>query len=89
LLGYVQALIASTRERTDVTLGLSPRAGQGLVRAARAWALLAGRDMVLPEDVQAVFPSVASHRLERAGTAAAADHSAFIAGLARGVAVPI
>jgi MoxR-like ATPase len=89
LLEYVQALIASTRQRTDVTLGLSPRAGQGLVRAARAWALLAGRDMVLPEDVQAVFPSVATHRLERAGTATAADHAAFIAGLARGVAVPI
>jgi MoxR-like ATPase len=89
LLEYVQALIASTRQRTDVALGLSPRAGQGLVRAARAWALLAGRDMVLPEDVQAVFPPVATHRLERTGTATAADHAAFIAGLARGVAVPI
>jgi MoxR-like ATPase len=89
LLGYVQALIASTRQRTDVALGLSPRAGQGLVRAARAWALLAGRDMVLPEDVQAVFPAVATHRLERAGTATAADHAAFIAGLARGVPVPV
>ena len=55
LLEYVQALIASTRQRTDVLIGLSPRAGQGLVRAARAWAMLAGRDMVLPEDVQAVF----------------------------------
>jgi len=89
LLEYVQALIASTRQRTDVPLGLSPRAGQGLVRAARAWAMLAGRDLVLPEDVQAVFPAVASHRLERAGTATAADHEAFIAALARGVAVPV
>ena len=43
--------------------GLSPRAGLLLVAAARAWALLAGRPMVLPEDVQAVFPSVAGHRL--------------------------
>jgi MoxR-like ATPase len=89
LLEYVQALIAHTRQRSDVLLGLSPRAGQGLVRAARAWALLAGRDMVVPEDVQAVFPSVASHRLERAGVATAADHAAFIAELQRGVAVPI
>jgi MoxR-like ATPase len=89
LLGYVQALIANTRERTDVVLGLSPRAGQGLVRAARAWAMLAGRDMVIPEDVQAVFGPVATHRLERAGVATAADHAAFIAELGRGVAVPV
>ena len=89
LLEYVQALIASTRQRSDVLLGLSPRAGQGLVRAARAWALLAGRDMVVPEDVQAVFAPVATHRLERVGVAAAADHAAFIAELQRGVAVPI
>jgi MoxR-like ATPase len=89
LLEYVQALIASTRQRTDVLLGLSPRAGQGLVRAARAWALVAGRDMVIPEDVQAVFVPVATHRLERAGVATAADHAAFIGELLRGVAVPV
>jgi MoxR-like ATPase len=89
LLEYVQALIASTRERTDILIGLSPRAGQGLVRAARAWAMIGGRDMVLPEDVQAVFPAVAAHRIERAGTATAADHAAFIAELARGTAVPV
>lgn len=89
LLEYAQALIAHTRQRSDVLLGLSPRAGQGLVRAARAWALLAGRDMVIPEDVQAVFAPVATHRLERAGVAAAADHAAFIAELQRGVAVPV
>ena len=89
LLEYVQTLIASTRQRTDVLLGLSPRAGQGLVRAARAWAMLAGRDMVIPEDVQAVFAPVATHRLERAGVATALDHAAFIAELKRGVPVPV
>jgi MoxR-like ATPase len=89
LLEYVQTLIAGTRQRTDVLLGLSPRAGQGLVRAARAWALIAGRDMVLPEDIQAVFAPVATHRLERTGTAATADHDAFVAGLLRGVPVPV
>jgi MoxR-like ATPase len=89
LLEYVQALIASTRQRSDVLLGLSPRAGQGLVRAARAWALLAGRDMVIPEDVQAVFAAVASHRLERTGVSAPAEHAAFIGELQRGVAVPL
>jgi MoxR-like ATPase len=89
LLEYVQALVASTRARSDIPIGLSPRAGQGLVRAARAWAMIAGRDLVLPEDVQAVFAPVAAHRIDRAGTATAADHAAFIAELARGVAVPI
>ena len=43
--------------------GLSPRAGLMLLAAARAWAMIAGRPMVLPEDVQAVFPAVAGHRL--------------------------
>jgi len=89
LLEYVQALLASTRKRSDIQIGLSPRAGQGLVRAARAWALLAGRDLTLPEDIQAVFASVASHRLESAGVATASDHAAFIAGIARGVPVPV
>jgi hypothetical protein len=51
--------------------------------------MLAGRGMVIPEDVQAVFAPVASHRLERAGVATAADHAAFIAELQRGVAVPV
>ncbi len=64
LLDYVQKLVAATRTRTDLRLGLSPRAAQGLVRAARAWALLDGRSAVLPDDVQAVWPAVALHRLE-------------------------
>jgi MoxR-like ATPase len=70
LLDYVQALLAASRggggngaAGTGIQRGLSPRAGLLLVAAARAWALLAGRPMVLPEDVQAVFPSVAGHRL--------------------------
>jgi MoxR-like ATPase len=69
LVDYVQRLVAATRARSDLRLGLSPRAAQGLVRAARAWALLEGRDAVLPDDVQAVWPAVALHRLEpKAGT---------------------
>lgn len=65
LLDYAQTLIARTRDRADVRLGLSPRAGQGLIRGAQAWARLAGRSAVLPEDVQAVLPAVIAHRLER------------------------
>jgi MoxR-like ATPase len=65
LLDYAQSLILRTRESGHLRIGLSPRAGQGLVRAAQAWAHIAGRPAVLPEDVQAVFPAVAAHRLER------------------------
>jgi len=42
---------------------LSPRAGLGLLKAARAWALISGRDYVVPEDIQAVWAAVAEHRL--------------------------
>jgi MoxR-like ATPase len=88
LLDYVQALIRGTRDRPDVKLGLSPRAGQGLTRAAQAWAYLAGREAALPEDVQAVLPAVAAHRLEHrestgASTASLTDE------LVRRVPVPI
>jgi len=68
LIDYVQKLVAATRTRNDLRLGLSPRAAQGLVRAARAWAMIEGRTAVLPDDVQAVWPAVAQHRLEPAGT---------------------
>ena len=66
LLRYVRALLERTRSGGFVN-GLSPRAGQGLVRAARSWAFLDGRDYVLPEDVQMVFPSLAEHRLRPTG----------------------
>lgn len=64
LIAYVQALLAQTRHAPGLVHGLSPRAGQALLHAARAWALLDGRDAVLPEDVQAVFAAVAAHRLQ-------------------------
>jgi MoxR-like ATPase len=70
LLDYTQLLIARTRERPDLKLGLSPRAGQGLLRAAQAWAYLGQRAAVLPEDVQAVLPAVIAHRLEGRDAAA-------------------
>jgi MoxR-like ATPase len=65
LLDYTLALIARTRARADLKLGLSPRAGQGLIRAAQAWAYVQNRVAVMPEDVQAVLPAVVAHRLER------------------------
>lgn len=63
LVGYVQALMQESRRHPGVQVGLSPRAGLGLLRGARAYALLDGRDHVQPEDVQALFSQVAAHRL--------------------------
>ncbi|WP_342774889.1 AAA family ATPase [Cognatilysobacter terrigena] len=63
LVAYVQALLARSRRHPGVRVGLSPRAGIALLRAARAHALLLGRAHVVPEDVQALFSHVAAHRL--------------------------
>ncbi|MFJ3049608.1 MULTISPECIES: AAA family ATPase [Pseudomonas nitroreducens/multiresinivorans group] len=63
LVDYVLRLVEATRTQPAFALGLSPRGSLALLAAARAWALLAGRDYVIPEDVQAVLPSVAGHRL--------------------------
>jgi MoxR-like ATPase len=63
LLDYLQALIAATRSGRWFVEGLSPRAGIGVLRAARAKALLAGRDYVAPDDVQAILPQTIAHRL--------------------------
>ena len=63
LLDYLQDLLAASRATGH---GLSPRAGLALLAAARAWALIQGRAMVLPEDVQAVAVPVMGHRLDHA-----------------------
>jgi MoxR-like ATPase len=70
LLDYVQAIVEYTRRSPDYVAGLSPRAALALVHSARAWALLEGRDKVIPEDVQAILPGVAAHRLRPAHDAA-------------------
>ncbi len=86
LLDYVLALLAASRGHAATPAngdagtrrGLSPRAGLMLLAAARAWALLAGRPMVLPEDVQAVFAAVAGHRLAGGTRAGAAQAQALL-----------
>jgi MoxR-like ATPase len=57
------ALVRGTREHADVRLGASPRASVSLYRVAQAWALLAGRGFVLPDDVRDVAHAVLDHRL--------------------------
>ncbi|MCW2794133.1 MAG: ATPase associated with various cellular, 3 [Nocardioides sp.] len=60
---YCVALVAATRSHQDVLTGSSPRGSLGLVLAGRAFALLRGRDYVIPEDVKAVARSVLAHRI--------------------------
>jgi MoxR-like ATPase len=91
LVDYVQALLAASRghlagARTDAGArrGLSPRAGLMLLAATRAMALLQGRAMALPEDLQTVFPAVAGHRLAGGARAGAVEAQALI----RAVALP-
>ncbi len=63
IIDYVHAILQFTRRSGQFAYGLSPRAGLGLLHAAKAWALLEGRDYVIPEDVQVVLPAVVIHRL--------------------------
>jgi MoxR-like ATPase len=72
LLDYVQALVAHTRHSAGLNAGLSPRAAIGLLRAARAWALISGRDAVVPEHVQTVFAAVVEHRVRQRDSGPAA-----------------
>jgi MoxR-like ATPase len=60
---YVQKVLEQSRSQQKDVVGLSPRAGLSLVAAARAWAFLSGREMVIPEDVQAVSVAVINHRI--------------------------
>src|SRR6188768_4012337 len=69
LLSYVQDLIAATRSGRWFLQGLSPRAGIAVLRAAKAQALLANRDYVAPDDVQAVLPQTVAHRVTPVGDA--------------------
>ncbi|MGH1373535.1 MAG: AAA family ATPase [Cellvibrionaceae bacterium] len=66
LLAYLQRLVAFTRTSPEFAYGLSTRGALALLRCAKTWALIHGRQHVLPEDIQQVMPSVAAHRLRDA-----------------------
>jgi MoxR-like ATPase len=87
LLDYVQGLVG--RSRAELSLGLSPRAAQGLLRAAQAWALIDGERAVLPEHVQIVFPAIAAHRLEARDGEPGERGSEIAHEILRGVPVPV
>jgi len=88
LLDYVQAILRHTRESAHFVHGLSPRAGLSLLAAARAWALLDNRNAVIPEDIQAVLPGVASHRLQSVQDVRASDGHKLALELIQAVAIP-
>ena len=70
---YIVSLLNAIRERAEVQLPASMRAGLALQRAAQAWALFAGRDFVLPDDIKRLARPVLAHRLGMKGRAKAAD----------------
>ncbi len=88
LLDYIQAILRHTRESARYVHGLSPRAGLSLLAAARAWALLDGRNAVLPEDIQIVLPGVASHRLQSVRDVQISDGDKLARELIEAVAIP-
>jgi MoxR-like ATPase len=75
---YVVALLRRTRVDERVELGASPRAGLMLLRAAKARALVQGRDHALPDDVQALAPSVLAHRLMLVPEAAGIERATIV-----------
>ena len=64
VLDYIQALVAATRSHPAVKAGLSPRAALALIQTARAHALVMQQDFCLPDNVRAIFPALAAHRLQ-------------------------
>lgn len=87
LIEYVQRLVAHSRHGAEFAFGLSPRGALALLHAARAWALLHDRSHVVPEDVQAVLPSVVEHRLREAADYAGHGGGALAQKLLSGVDV--
>jgi MoxR-like ATPase len=88
LVEYVLDLAAATREHPDVTVGVSPRASVGLLHAAQACAVTAGRDHVRPEDVQAVLVPSFAHRISVGGGVDTAAGRQVLLEIGRRVAVP-
>lgn len=88
ILDYLQALLAWSRSSGRFRIGLSPRAGLGLVQCSRAWALLHGRGHVLPDDVQQILEPVAGHRLTPADEHAGIGTQELVEDMLAAVPVP-
>ncbi len=68
LLNYILRLVTFSRESNQFANPLSPRATKALLSSAKAWAFINDRDFLIPEDVQAILPAVAEHRLRSASS---------------------
>jgi len=88
LIDYVQALVRHTRESADIEIGMSPRGAQALVAAARARSFVENHSGVYPDDIQAVFASVAGHRLKPAGSTRFRSPSELCQHVIDSVAIP-
>lgn len=85
-LDYLQEILAYTRVPDRYQQGLSPRAGLGLLAAAKAWAFQEGRDYLLPDDIQQLLPAVAGHRLQN--TQPGSNKQTLIKALVEAIPVP-
>jgi MoxR-like ATPase len=88
LIDYVQALVRHTRESADIEIGMSPRGAQALVAAAKARSFVENHSGVYPDDIQAVFTSVAGHRLKPAGSTRFRSPSELCQHVIDSVAIP-
>ena len=90
MLEYIVKLVGATRSYEGVKLGASPRASVALMKAGSAWALLAGRDYVTPDDVNKLAPWILKHRiiLEPKTVIAGKTPESVIADILRGTAIP-
>ena len=88
LIDYVQALVRHTRESAEIEIGMSPRGAQALVAAARARSFIENHSGVYPDDIQAVFASVAGHRLKPAGSTRFRSPSELCQHVIDSVAIP-
>ncbi len=86
LLDYLQDLLDASRRQHPT--GLSPRAGLALLHASQAWALMVGRDMTLPEDIQAVGVAVMAHRLGHDAATVGETGKALARTLLKSISVP-
>jgi len=88
---YLLGLVRATREHADVALGASPRAALGLYRACQAWALLEGRDFVIPDDVKRLLGPALAHRLvlSSGGLLRGASAEAVLQAVLDGAEVPV
>lgn len=73
LLSYILRIAEATRSEARFTTGISPRGSVALLKSAKAYAFIAGRDYIVPEDVKAVLPSVVEHRLRQIGQQASSS----------------